>query len=239
MYVDILVFLICRNICPSPSKRQKISAEVQNIIDSSSPAANARLQTSSPSHHLEIKAPCDDGPAANTRQRTPRSEVQSESQNISLQTKPKSPKKVLRAVKSVTSLQRKSPRVVPGSASKTASPRKVPKNQVNTGGSVTRAKETSEMSTTLKRSQSLRSRMLPTSASKATLKANRTELECQTLDSSSRGKQSEQDSKGSINTSRCKTTEELELDKIAAMKKELARTRKLAQVRAVMNFLDF
>lgn len=201
------MLVIYRKLCPSPSKRQKMS-EGQPVIAHTSPAEKAEL--SSPvrrSQTPNVDKPVD-SPAANTRQKLNSSKlIHSGSRSFS-------PRNRTAGSNSPVIKQQ-------GTSSGQKAVRRSPRKLVKSPG---QSHNSTVQGTGLRRSQSLKVKSMSKSSSMGTLaKAE--------ASNAAKGKLSDQNSGSMVNlNSKVKTSEEIELERIAALKKEMAKSRKLAQV---------
>ncbi|XP_059167831.1 targeting protein for Xklp2-like isoform X2 [Physella acuta] len=194
-------------LCPSPSKRQKMSEEQPETTHTSTVD---KAELSSPvrrSHTPNVDKPID-SPAANTRQKTLNSSklIHSGSRNGS-------PRKRMAGSNSPVIRQQ-------GTSSGQKAVRRSPRKLVKSPG---QSHNSTAQGFALRRSQSLKVKSMSKSNSMGTLaKAE--------ASNAAKGKLSDQNSGSMLNlNSKVKTSEEIELERIAALKKEMAKTRKLAQ----------
>ncbi|CAG5134106.1 unnamed protein product [Candidula unifasciata] len=184
-----------RNMCPSPQKQRKIAAA------SLSPSATSRQQ-------LSLQVPestsTNDCPSANTRLRKSGNVDQSQSPRNFRRAKSASPGNTPHRNKPTRPMRGAPSRVLvtidDSSNSKEATASRVP-----------------GLGAAVKRSQSLRNRVISKASSTASLRSD------ESVDSAGKDRQ-ESDS-----TAKHMTTEDLEMAKIAAMKKDVEKARKLAQ----------
>ncbi|BFZ19453.1 hypothetical protein BsWGS_22492 [Bradybaena similaris] len=190
-----------KNICPSPQKQRKMAAA------SMSPSADPRQQSRS-SLKVPESTPTNDCPAANTRLRTSGNLDQSQLPHNSRRARSASPINTPREVKSS--------KVRRGSPAKPGPSRVLIALDGTSSSNETMANKGHGATAAVKRSQSLRNRIVSKASSTASLRSD--------ASTDSGGKD-----RLEVDSAKHKTTEELELAKIAALKKEVEKTRKLAQ----------
>lgn len=177
-----------------------------------SPSANPRQQRRS-SLKVPESTPTEDCPAANTRVRTSGNLDRSQSSHNSRRARSASPNNTPREVKSS--------RVRRGSPAKPGPSRVLIALDGTSSSDETTTNKGHGVAAAVKRSQSLRNRVITKASSTASLRSDAS------IDSSGKDRLD-------LDSTKHKTTEELELEKIAALKKEVEKTRKLAQVRSLV-----